>query len=108
MCCVTTDGDSGTGFTSTCESAVSFTTAMGVGLQCRAASGCPTDQVCCLYGMSSSCGDIRTATSNCYGGGTQLCDPNAPYGECTGNNGPTTCMAGGIGGKLPMDIGIWH
>jgi hypothetical protein len=59
--------------------------------------------------MSSSCGDFRTATSNCYGGGTQLCDPNvSPNSECHGNSGPATCMGGGTGGLLPMNYGTCH
>jgi hypothetical protein len=80
---------------------------MGVGLQCGSAADCPTSQVCCLWPKSgaSACGDFRTATSNCYGGGVQLCDPNGSQNECVGNDGVRTCKPGGTGGELPMNYG---
>jgi hypothetical protein len=84
---------------------------MGVGLQCGAAADCPMGEVCCLglgAAMSSYCGDFHTATSNCYGGAIQLCDPNAPYNECIGNNGVGMCIPGGTGGRLPMYYGTCH
>jgi hypothetical protein len=108
VCCVTMGGDGGTGFTSTCESAANCTTAMGVGLQCGATADCPMGLVCCLglgAAMSSGCEDFRSATSNCYNGGTQLCDPNAPYNSqrSAGCNVGLSCMPGGTGGRLPMN-----
>jgi hypothetical protein len=103
VCCVTKGDDGSTDFTSTCEPAASCMTATGVALGCGSTADCPTGSVCCLYGMSSYCGDFRTATSNCYGGGVQLCGSSAPHdGPCNGGNtGNYACMPGGTDGRLP-------